>query len=98
MIAGYKRSGALTAGALEEFLAQTRPGNPSTARLSLPKSSSGRGYFALHSYIQPTIETIEALAELRKSRGRYRLATAVGHDFWRAHRSSSPGRPAGAVG
>jgi transaldolase/glucose-6-phosphate isomerase len=80
MIAEYQEKGALprvesaplTGEALGEFLAQARPGDPSTG--------SGRSYVALQAYVQPTPETSAALTTLRvRLRDRYRLATTVGY-------------------
>jgi transaldolase/glucose-6-phosphate isomerase len=72
MIAEYAEKGALpavesaplTAGALDGFLAQAKAGD----------------YVALQAYVQPTLDTSLALAELRlKLRDRFRLATTVGY-------------------
>jgi len=72
MIAQYLKEGRLprgdsaplTAGALEAFLAQGRPGD----------------YIALQAYLQPTAETDAALSALRiRLRDRYRLATTLGY-------------------
>jgi transaldolase/glucose-6-phosphate isomerase len=72
MVAEYTERGALpsgesaplTAGALNEFLAQAQPGD----------------YIALQAYLQPTAETDTALAALRiHLRDQFRLATTVGY-------------------
>ncbi|MBN1810744.1 MAG: glucose-6-phosphate isomerase [Anaerolineae bacterium] len=72
MIAEYREKGALpavesaplTAEALSEFLEQAQPGD----------------YISLQAYVQPTLDTGLALAELRfRLRDRFRLATTVGY-------------------
>ncbi len=72
MVTGYREKGALSGGesvplsaeALEQFLAQARPGD----------------YIALQAYVQPTAETEAALLALRtRLRDRFRLATTVGY-------------------
>jgi transaldolase/glucose-6-phosphate isomerase len=72
MVAEYTAKGALprgesiplSAGALEEFLAQAAEDN----------------YIALQAYVQPTLETDELLLALRtRLRDRYKLATTVGY-------------------
>jgi len=87
-VAEYQEKGALPGGesvpladqVLNEFLAQAQAGDPSTVRLSSPKSGSGRSYVALQAYVQPTPETDAALAALRiRLRDRTRLATTVGY-------------------
>jgi transaldolase/glucose-6-phosphate isomerase len=81
-------SAPLTAEALNEFLAQAQPGDPSTGlRRALrlrsgqaQSSRSGRSYIALQAYLQPTEETTAALQALRvRLRDRFRLATTVGY-------------------
>jgi hypothetical protein len=80
MVAEYTEKGTLpgielaplTAEALNGFLAQAQPGDPSTG--------SGRSYIALQAYLQPTAETDAALAALRiRLRDRFKLATTVGY-------------------
>jgi len=72
MVAEYTEKGALpggesaplTAQALNEFLAQARPGD----------------YVTLQAYVQPTAETDAALLVLRaRLRDRFKLATTVGY-------------------
>lgn len=79
-IAVYQESGTLpsdepaplTVGTLSRFLAQARPGDPTTG--------AGRSYIAIHAYLQPTPETDAALLALRLGlRNRYKLATTVGY-------------------
>jgi hypothetical protein len=80
MVAEYTEKGALPAGeaaplseaALNEFLSQAKPGDPSTG--------SGRSYVAIQAYVQPTEETDAALQSLRtRLRDRLKLATTVGY-------------------
>jgi glucose-6-phosphate isomerase len=80
MVAAYTEKGALpdsepaplSAGALDEFLTQAQPGDPST--------SSGRSYVALQAYVQPTAQTDAALLALRtRLRDQFKLATMVGY-------------------
>jgi hypothetical protein len=80
MVAEYVEKGVLPSGesapltvtALREFLAQARPGDPST--------DSGRSYVALQAYVQPTAETDGALRTLRtRLRDHLKLATTVGY-------------------
>jgi transaldolase/glucose-6-phosphate isomerase len=72
MVAAYSKTGALpedepaplTAEALDEFLAQARPGD----------------YIALQAYVEPTAETGAELAALRtRLRDRLKLATTAGY-------------------
>jgi len=89
MVAEYTEKGTLpssesappTAEALNEFLAQAQPGDPSTALRPFDGAplgyardrqgrrgsgqGSGRSYIALQVYLQPTAETDAALAALR---------------------------------
>jgi hypothetical protein len=80
MVAEYTDTGTLPAGeaapltqkALDEFLSQAEPGNPSTG--------SGRSYIAIQAYVQPTQETDAALQSVRvQLRDRLKLATTVGY-------------------
>jgi transaldolase/glucose-6-phosphate isomerase len=80
LVAEYTDTGALPAGeavplsqaALNEFLSQAQPGDPS--------SGSGRSYIVIQAYVQPTQETNAALQSLRTQlRDRLKLATSVGY-------------------
>jgi transaldolase/glucose-6-phosphate isomerase len=80
MVAEYTEKGTLpssesaplTAEALNDFLAQAQPGDPSTG--------PGHSYIALQAYLQPTAETDAALAALRiHLRDQFQLATTVGY-------------------
>jgi transaldolase/glucose-6-phosphate isomerase len=88
MVAEYTEKGVLpesesaplTAEALNGFLAQAQPGDPSTALRQSSGQGSGRSYIALQAYLQPTAATDAALLRLRtRLRDRFRLATTVGY-------------------
>jgi hypothetical protein len=88
MVAEYTEKGALpssesaplTREALNEFLTQAQPGDPSTGPSTSSGRGSGRSYITLQAYLQPTAETDAALTALRiRLRDRFRLATTVGY-------------------
>jgi hypothetical protein len=97
MVAEYTDTGALPAGeatpltqkALNAFLSQARPSDPSTG--------SGRSYIAIQAYVQPTQETDAALQSLRAQlRDRLKLATTVGYGPRFLHSTGQP-RPSASA-
>jgi hypothetical protein len=92
MVAEYAESRALpegdfaplSAAALDEFLEQAQPGEPSTGSGQGPLTpsdfASHRSYVSIQAYVQPTSQTSAALQKLRiQLRDRHKLATTVGY-------------------